>query len=888
MTDEKISQNRPGRKALFTGAQIPREASVDITRDYFSEFISQAIEILRDYISGNTEARLEENQNDKNISSFAIEINKLLEYLKSDSDTEENQIIIQELKDEISLLKSKANEPDFSGYEKEIDLLKSEIASINNLNESLSQNLLESETKFEEFRQSQEKEKNEEINKILSQSETELKIKIENFNLEKQNILSLISEKDSFIDNIKSELDTKDKTILELESKLSEYNNILENKQNQESEKDQIITTLKDEIRNIKLLSLKDNEETEKRLREIEILKIRSETIVQENPMPILLTDTSFRIHVTNKAYETMSGISASDARKMNLRDFEILEKSGEGISNVIKNGKRSLSELKIKLPSGIHYLKQYGIPVKKNGAVSDILIVYVDVTKEKEEAEEIKEQIHQIGILKKRSETIVQQNPMPILLLDKNMGIIVTNKAFEDMSGITESRLLKMNIRDFNIADKKGEGLNTVFSSKNRSYSEVIINLPSGMHILEQYAIPILNETEEISNILVVFNEITVLREKEKDVQKLIDKAKYEAICLEESAKAITSNMVSLADGNLTVEAALSENDPLMVLKEKFNDSIFSIRTVIEDVTGKTNHIESTAEELRKNNEDIAKATEKLAQNACESSDFTGNLTVQFEKISNAISDLSASIEEISSTTQEVMKKTQFAAKEGKEAAIIGKEAYLKMEAVGEISKKSVKEINSLNDEMHKINDIVKLINGIAEQTNMLALNAAIEAARAGEHGRGFAVVAGEVKNLAGESKKATQEIQELITRIQKNSQDTADSMHHVDEEMELGINSTNAAIQALHKIVEEIEVASNGMIEISKATDTQAHDTNAFMQSIELASEMTKGNIKRIESIAGLAEEISATTEEVGGISNEMHDMSVDLKKVMEKFKI
>ena len=100
-------------------------------------------------------------------------------------------------------------------------------------------------------------------------------------------------------------------------------------------------------------------------------------------------------------------------------------------------------------------------------------------------------------------------------------------------------------------------------------------------------------------------------------------------------------------------------------------------------------------------------------------------------------INDLSASIEEIASTSQEVMEQASKASQEGNDAATLGEVAAKKMQLVEEISKQTVDEISTLNNQMREINNIVKLIADIANQTNLLALNAAIEAARAGEHGR-------------------------------------------------------------------------------------------------------------------------------------------------------
>ncbi|WP_242653761.1 methyl-accepting chemotaxis protein [Thermincola potens] len=89
-----------------------------------------------------------------------------------------------------------------------------------------------------------------------------------------------------------------------------------------------------------------------------------------------------------------------------------------------------------------------------------------------------------------------------------------------------------------------------------------------------------------------------------------------------------------------------------------------------------------------------------------------------------------------------------------------------------------TARKINELGEQSQKIGEIIQVIDDIAEQTNLLALNAAIEAARAGEHGKGFAVVADEVRKLAERSSKATKEIADLITNIQKGTKVAVESM--------------------------------------------------------------------------------------------------------------
>jgi methyl-accepting chemotaxis protein len=609
----------------------------------------------------------------------------------------------------------------------------------------------------------------------------------------------------------------------------------------------------------------------------------------QDNPLPMVLLDKNFTLKDLNASYEDMMQQSRERLMNMDATDYKIALLKGDPTDKTFR-GTRTKAELRITFKDGSsRIVEQYGIPVAdERGETASAFFVYNDITKERAEAEETVRQMKKVEALQARSEVIVQENPMPILLVNNEFKIVVTNQAYVEMSGISKEKLLAMSARDFKILDQRGEGLGVVVKQKTRSYGEVTVDLPSGVHILEQYGIPVLNSNGDLANILIVYNEVTEVREKEKEVQQLMEKAQEEAARLEASAAELGEAMAEMAKGDLTAFVAVTEGDPLASLKGNYNASIDAIKSVIQEVSRSTFEVQNTSSEVSKSAEEIGRATEQVAVATQQSSEFTRNLLLQIEDISKEISDLSASIEEIASTSQEVTDRAQKATSEGTKAVEIGEDAHRKMQHVGNISEESVEEITRLNEKMHEISNIVKLIAGIAGQTNLLALNAAIEAARAGEHGRGFAVVAGEIRNLAGESKDASQHIEELISAIQQDSDKTALSMKASHAEIQSGIDSVNAAIEALNSIVSDIEVAAHGITEITKASEDQANATNRVMQSMEDSTGMTKENMQRIEDMAALAEEVSASTEEVGSATHEMTDMAERLRQMMEQFKL
>ncbi|ABN57472.1 methyl-accepting chemotaxis protein [Methanoculleus marisnigri] len=617
---------------------------------------------------------------------------------------------------------------------------------------------------------------------------------------------------------------------------------------------------------------------------EAEKLKHSVDTMIKQNPLAIatLRADKS-RIDI-NDEYARMWRGTREETLAKKLYDYDITVIDGEHFYACYETKKPARTDVMVKWPDGVRkYLTLNAIPIlDANGEIEMAFYVWNDWTDLKEKEEEVKDTEHRV-------DAMIKQNPLAIATLRPDKSRIDINDEYARMWRGTREETLAKKLYDYDITILDGDHFYTCYETKKLARTDVMVKWPDGVRkYLTLNAIPILDRNGEIELAFYVWNDWTEQREREDQIRDLMETAKRESERLGESAGELGNALAAMAKGDLTAFVEAETDDPLHQVKTDYNASLTAIRALLADVAKAAQQVDMTTKEVSKSTDEIIRATEQVAVSTQQSSEDARRQLDKIEEIGTDVNDLSASIEEIASTSQSVMEQASKASKEGNDAASLGEVATNKMQLVEEISKQTVGEISTLNNQMREINNIVKLIADIANQTNLLALNAAIEAARAGEHGRGFAVVAGEIRNLAGESKRASQDIEDLIRTIQASTEKTTDSMQASHQEIQAGIESVNKVIVGLNRIVNSVEVVTRGISEITKATEDQAGSTNNVMQKMDESTHMTKESLDRTEDMAALAEEVSASTEEVGSASHELASMAEQLKKVMMQFKL
>ena len=318
----------------------------------------------------------------------------------------------------------------------------------------------------------------------------------------------------------------------------------------------------------------------------------------------------------------------------------------------------------------------------------------------------------------------------------------------------------------------------------------------------------------------------------------------------------AVLQSSLGQAAENLALDTRieLHGQDELSEIARSFNQFIDKVHGAMRQLADNSRQLSGMAR-------DVAERA-RLTQSNCTAQ---SDRTVQ---VATAINELGSTVNEIARNAENAAEVAREATQHASDGSAVVSQAHRQVDALNGELEQAAKVIEALAAQTNAISTTLNTIRSISEQTNLLALNAAIEAARAGEQGRGFAVVADEVRTLASRSGASTEEIQQVIDRLQNESRSAVEAMAKGQRQSALVVEYASKASVALEQINSHIGQISDQNIQVATATEEQSSVVEDINRNIVDINELTVGTTHIADQLNQASSDLQALSTQLDGL--------------------